>query len=74
MNEDEDGPALVRCVITVTEGVAHAVYRWSDRDRDGSDMIDEEVGEWTDDEIRAAMADLVGIGEADRESIEVVWN
>lgn len=61
------------CVVTVTDRTAAVRYRWNDK-REGSDLIDDDVSEWTDEEIREVVANIVGIEDDDREKIEVVWD
>ena len=59
---NDDGEVCERCQVDVfDDGRAVANYRWADNDCDGVDSFDEDVSEWSDDEIRGAVAALVGI-------------
>lgn len=58
----EDGQVCERCLVTVDfEGVATAHYRWVGAVVDGYDQLEEDVTDWTDDEIREAVAQSIGM-------------
>ncbi len=71
--KSSDGVVCTRCTVTVSEGVAVARYRWEGGDVDGRERFDEDVSDWTDDEIRDLAGDMVDIDEG-RGEIEVVWD
>lgn len=63
---------LLYCKVTVHDGVASARYHWEDLPVPGSISHDEDVSDWTDEEIADCIADLVGIEEGEKDKIEVV--
>ena len=72
---DEEGP-LEYCEVTVSaEGLARAEYKWAGLGVAGSQSHEEDVSQWSDDEIRECFADLLGIeDENDKAKIKVVWD
>ena len=68
-----DGDICDRCRVNIDfEGNAVAIYRWKSLDVDGRDVLDEDVTDWSDDEIRDVVAGVIGIIEG-KEAIEIVW-
>lgn len=72
----EDAQALEFCHVTVLDGGAAitATYRWAGNDVDGSDTwSDEDYSDWSDDDIRGLVADMIGCTDDDVDLIEVNW-
>ena len=64
---------LERCEVVVSEGRAVARYRWSDCGGDGCDRLDDDVSDWSDEEIIEHVCLLVGVERAeDKAVIKVV--
>lgn len=65
-------PNLLRCTVTVENGVATASYRWAGLAMDGHCRHDEDVSTWTVQQIRDLFADLIGADlQVDRDRIVV---
>lgn len=59
------------CRVTVMDGRAVARYRWAGLDVDGSESIDENVSDWSDDDIRETVATMIGADSEQARKIEV---
>lgn len=58
----EDGGVCEWCRVTInTSGQARADYKWAGLDRQGSDALDEDVSEWSDQEVREVVAGIIGV-------------
>lgn len=65
---------LEYCRVTVNgDGVATARYKWKDNEVEGSDTHDEDMFEWTDDDIRDCFCGIIGY-DGDKSIIEVDWD
>lgn len=63
---------LERCAISIDEhGNLIAHYRWSHLQVDGSFAHDEDVSDWTDDEIKGLVADMIGADSEDQKVMEI---
>ena len=63
----------VRATVSVTDGSMVMRYKIAGAPA-GSMSHDENVSEWTDGEIRDVVGGLLGVPEAIRDTIEVIWD
>jgi hypothetical protein len=69
----EDGETCAHCTITIIDGYAHAEYQWVGLLVPGRDRHDEDVSDWSDDEVREVVGGLIGITEGFAD-IKVNWS
>ena len=72
---NEDGVVCTKCKVYVYDEFEGAdvtmCYRWEGNDRDGRDSLGEDATDWSDDEIREAVALTVGIAQG-AELIQII--
>ena len=56
--------------ITVSGGDATIEYKWADLGVPGSDSLDEDCSDWSDDDILGALSDLAGLSDEDVAKVE----
>lgn len=74
MGTNRSDDQLVYCTAKVDcEGNLTMRYKWRDLLVEGSMRHDENVADWSDDDIVGLVADLIGCSDEDAEKIVVEW-
>lgn len=68
-----DETPLKYCNIAVTNGDLYATYLYVGSSVEGEFIHDENVSDWSDDEIKECVSDMIGCGLEELDGVEVVW-